>query len=196
MSSALPDPLVVMALEQEAGDLFERAGVPVLYTGVGKINATYHLALKLAEYRAEGRPLPLIVNFGTAGSREFETGSLVACNSFVQRDMDASALGFEVCATPFDPSPTVLTFPTIAPALPPGICGSGDSFVTACPATHFNVMDMEAYAYAKVCWLQGARFGAIKYITDGADANAADSWKANLSLAAERFFEIYRRLTK
>ena len=57
-----------------------------------------------------------------------------------------------------------------------------------------DVMDMEAYALAKVCWLQGAGFTSVKYITDGADHEAAESWKANLKSAPEQFLEVYGRL--
>jgi adenosylhomocysteine nucleosidase len=194
-SGDLPDPLVVMALELEAGDVFERAGVSVLYTGVGKINAAYHLAIQLGAYGRAGAPLPLVVNFGTAGSPQFPTGSVVACRSFVQRDMDASALGFEVGQTPFDHVPLVLSFPALDDlGLSEGVCGSGDSFATTCIGASCSVFDMEAYALAKVCWLQGTRFASIKYITDGADHAAPDSWKANLKSAPEQFLEVYRRL--
>jgi adenosylhomocysteine nucleosidase len=191
---ALPDPLVVMALEQEAGDVFERAGVPVLYTGVGKVNAAYHLAIRLAGYGRAGAPLPFVVNFGTAGSPQFPTHSVVACRSFVQRDMDASPLGFEVGQTPYDPAPLVLSFPALDLGLPEGVCGSGDSFATTCTTTSCSVFDMEAYALAKVCWLQGARVTSVKFITDGADHSAAESWTENLKSAPERFLEVYRRL--
>lgn len=191
---SLPDPLVVMALEQEAGDVFERAGIAVLYTGVGKVNAAYHLAIQLAAYARAGSPLPFVVNFGTAGSPKFPTHSMVACRSFVQRDMDASPLGFEVGQTPFDPVPLVLAFPALELALPEGVCGSGDSFATTCVTTSCSVFDMEAYALAKVCWFQGAQFAAIKYITDGADPAAAESWQANLKSAPDRFLDIYYRL--
>jgi adenosylhomocysteine nucleosidase len=188
------DPLVVMALPLEGGDLFVRAQIPVLYTGIGKINAAHHLAVKLTEYRLAGVPLPLVVNFGSAGSPTFATGLTVACTSFCQRDMDASALGFEPGETPFDESPTMLTFPPLNIDLPHAICGTGDSFATCPPGVRCDVVDMEAYALAKVCWLQGARFASFKYITDGADGAAADAWKRNVVLAAERFLEIYRRL--
>jgi adenosylhomocysteine nucleosidase len=187
-------PLVVMALPQEGGALFESAQVPVVYTGVGKINAAYHLTLKLAEYRARNVPLPLVVNFGTAGSAQFERGQLVSCSTFVQRDMDASPLGFEPGTTPFDPSPRVLTFPPLATQLPQAVCGTGDSFATSHVETHFSVVDMEAYALAKVCWLQGTPFGAIKFITDGADDGAAAAWETAVGHAAERFLELYRQL--
>ena len=187
-------PLVVMALPQEGGPLFESAEVPVLYTGVGKINAAYHLTLRLAEYRARGQPLPLVVNFGTAGSSQFERGQLVSCPTFVQRDMDASPLGFEPGATPFDPTPKVLTFPSLTTHLPEAVCGTGDSFATSHLETHFSVVDMEAYALAKVCWLQGARFGCIKFVTDGADDGAANAWQETVGHAAERFLELYQQL--
>src|SRR5690349_13254355 len=131
-------PLVVMALPQEGGALFESAQVPVLYTGVGKINAAYHLTLKLAEYRARNLPLPLVVNFGTAGSAQFPRGQLVSCRTFVQRDMDASPLGFAPGATPFDDTPNVLTFPSLVTHLPEAICGTGDSFATTHVETHFT----------------------------------------------------------
>ena len=52
MPEALPPRLVVMALELEAQGVFERAGVPVLYTGLGKVNAALALARRLADYRA------------------------------------------------------------------------------------------------------------------------------------------------
>jgi adenosylhomocysteine nucleosidase len=187
-------PLVVMALPQEGGALFESAGIPVLYTGVGKINAAYHLTLRLADCKARGLPLPLVVNFGTAGSAQFGRGQLVSCSTFVQRDMDASPLGFEPGTTPFDLLPTVLTFPSLATHLPEAICGTGDSFATSHLETHFSVVDMEAYALAKVCLLQGARFGCIKFVTDGADGGAADAWQEKVGHAAEHFLELYRGL--
>lgn len=179
MSPDSVSPLVVMALRQEGGALFEGAQVPVLYTGVGKINAAYHLTLKLAEYRARSLPLPLIVNFGTAGSAQFPRGQLVSCSTFVQRDMDASPLGFEPGATPFDTTPKVLTFPSLVTHLP-----------------HFTVVDMEAYALAKVCWLEGARFACIKFVTDGADNGAAEAWQETVGHAAEQFLELYRKLSE
>ena len=50
--------LVTIALEIEAQGLFEAAGVPVLYTGLGKVNAAITLAARLAEIHARGSALP------------------------------------------------------------------------------------------------------------------------------------------
>src|SRR4030095_9178585 len=75
MSDALPRRLIVMALELEAQGVFEQRGIPVLYCGGGKVNATYALTRRLADYRHAGRALPHVVNFGTAGSRRHPTGT-------------------------------------------------------------------------------------------------------------------------
>jgi adenosylhomocysteine nucleosidase len=192
--STTPPILVVMALPIEAQGVFERAGVAVLYTGLGKVNAAMVLMRRLSGYRAAGAPTPLVVNFGTAGSRHFKTGTLVGCHRFVQRDMDVSALGFALGHTPFEELPALLQFPPLFRELPDGLCGSGDSFQTGAAKLHCEVIDMEAYALAKVCHVEQAHFGCAKFITDGADHAAADDWQQNLPSAAAGFWELYRQL--
>jgi adenosylhomocysteine nucleosidase len=183
-----------MALPMEAQGRFEAHGVPVLFTGVGKVNAAHRLTRTLAAARSNG-DTPLVVNFGTAGSRRFATGAVVACRQFVQRDMDVTGLGFPLHATPFEEVPRVLEFPEVFPELPHGVCGSGDRFESAHQEPDFDVVDMEAYALAKVCHLEAAPFACAKYVTDGADASAANDWQANLPRAADAFLALYGRLT-
>jgi adenosylhomocysteine nucleosidase len=189
-----PALLVVMALPIEAQGRFEAEGVPVLFTGIGKVNAAYRLARSLAEAR-EGGVRPLVVNFGTVGSRRFPTGSVVACCRFAQRDMDVTGLGFAPRETPFEDVPRELEFPRVFDDLPHGVCGSGDRFESAGAAPEFDVVDMEAYALAKVCHFEGVPFACAKYVTDGADAAAANDWAANLPHAADAFVALHRRLT-
>jgi adenosylhomocysteine nucleosidase len=185
--------LVVMALPMEAQGRFEAEGVPVLFTGIGKVNAAHRLTRALADARAAGRS-PLVVNFGTVGSRRFPTGAVVACRRFAQRDMDVTGLGFAPRETPFEDVPSELEFPEVFGELPHGVCGSGDRFESAAAAPDFDVVDMEAYALAKVCHFEGARFACAKYVTDGADATAANDWAANLPRAADAFVSLYRKL--
>ena len=192
MAEAWPDPLVVMALEVESQGEFERAGVPVLYTGVGKINATFALTRRLVEYRCAGRPLPRVINFGTAGSRRFETGTLVGCHAFVQRDMDVSAMGFAPGNAPVEERPARLEFPVAFSRLPAAVCSSGDSFETGESAARCDVIDMEGYALAQVCWREQVVFACAKFITDGADHAAPSTWQRNLPWAAASFLELYR----
>ena len=108
--------------------------------------------------------------------------------------MDVSGLGFAVGETPFEDVPARLCFAPAFPQLPAGICGSGDSFETGTGRVECDVVDMEAYAFAKVCWLEKATFACAKYITDGADHAAADDWQSNLPRAAAEFLELYRTL--
>lgn len=194
MNRLLPDPLVVMALKLESQDVFERAGVPVLYTGVGKINVAWALTRKLSEYRQADEALPLVVNFGTTGSRCLPTHTVVTCSTFVQHDMDVTGLGFARGATPYDQTPATLEFPNLFPELTAAVCGSGDCFQTDETSIACEVVDMEAYALAKVCYLEGARFASVKYVTDGADHSAASDWQANLHRAAEQFLGCYKQL--
>ncbi len=186
--------LVVMALPLEAQDVFEQARIPVLYTGVGKVNAAMVLTRALAQYRHAGRTLPRVVNFGSAGSRRFATGAVVACTTFQQRDMDVSGLGFARGITPYEETPAVIGFPSPFGALPHASCGTGDSFDTSGQTLHCDVVDMEAYALAKVCHVEGTAFACAKYVSDGADHAAAADWQANLHRAAEQFLALYRQL--
>ena len=193
MSIDFPDPLLVMALPLESQQVFERAGVVVLYTGVGKVNAAHVLTRRLAEYRHAGRPLPRVINFGTAGSRRHGTGSVLECHEFVQRDMDVTGLGVPLGVTPFEEIPARLQFPAMFSGLPRGVCGSGDSFLMSEVAMECDVVDMEGYALAKVCWLERAAFTSIKFVTDGADHAAAGDWHDNLRFASEQFLALYQQ---
>jgi adenosylhomocysteine nucleosidase len=183
-----------MALDVEGQGLFESHGVQVFYTGIGKVNASMGLTRRLAQYRQAGQTPPLVINFGTAGSRKFLTGSLVGCHRFVQRDKDVRALGFDYGVTPYEDLPAELEFKPAFVDLPQGLCGSGDSFATGEHVLHCDVVDMEAYAYAKVCRVEGVEFACAKYITDGADHAAPEEWRANLSRAAEAFWKLYALL--
>lgn len=183
--------LVVVALRAEVAGVFEAAGIEVVYCGVGKINAAIALTEELTQYQVHRQPMPLVLNFGSAGSRRFPAGAMVACHEFVQRDMDVSGLGFELGVTPYDEVPARLSFAPLFPHLPAGVCGSGDSFATREVAMECAVVDMEAYALAKVCWRHQAPFACVKYVTDGADHGAADDWQENVHKAADEFLRLF-----
>lgn len=183
-----------MALPLESQGLFEARGLPVLYTGIGKVNAAHRLTRALAEHRAAHGTLPRVVNFGTVGSPKLMAGSVVACRRFVQRDMDVSGLGFPLGTTPFEDVPAELEFAAMFPDLPEAVCGTGDRFETGKPLVDCDVIDMEAYALAKVCHFEGAELGAVKFVTDGADGTAGVDWHENLPRAARAFVEHYDQL--
>jgi adenosylhomocysteine nucleosidase len=186
--------LIVMALPQESRGLLERAGAQVLYTGVGKVNAAAALARRLAEIRCRAEALSLVVNMGTAGSRSIPAHNLVAATRFAQRDMDVSGMGFAPGVTPFDATPAVIEFPGVFVHLPSVLCSTADSFATHLHEVTGDVVDMEAFALARVCVAENARFGCVKYVTDGADADSATHWEAALDNAARAFVTAYEFL--
>ena len=53
-----------------------------------------------------------------------------------------------------------------------------------------DAVDMEAYAIAKVCKLENIEFKCFKFISDNADENANNDWKANLKLGASAFAKL------
>lgn len=176
-------PLLVFALEQESQDAFGE--FDVLYTGVGKVNATH----AMMKYLQTGRP-EMVINIGTAGSRKFPGGSIISCTSFVQRDMDVTPLGFERFQTPFSHDPVKLVYGSHVGFLPEGVCGTGDNFDVSDVALEFDVVDMEGYALALICQREKIPFMCVKYVSDGADEGAHKDWNAALHHAAQRLREV------
>ena len=147
------------------------------YIGAGKINATYNLVKLIQKYKPSE-----IVNYGTAGAIKKDLIGLVECTKFYQRDMDArGVLDLDLGETPFD------TIHEIINSNNGYSCGSGDSFVTKKIEMHVDLVDMEAYALAKVCKLEGIKFRCFKFISDNADNNASVDWIENCKKGAKLF---------
>jgi len=181
--------LIVSALEVETQGKLKDYNV--LYTGVGKVNATYELTKHFGKHGSH-IPYSLIINYGTAGSRKIKRKTLVDCTKFVQRDMDVTGLGFMRGETPFEQDPPVIIQQQNIEFNPIGrnaTCGTGDNFVEDKTNYYGEVVDMEAYALAKVCYLYDVPFISFKYITDGADEQAHEDWEANLADGIVEFKE-------
>ena len=184
------DILIVSALEVETQGQLE--DYRVLYTGVGKVNATLKLTQKLQIDRSLPPSPKLVINYGTAGSRELPIGELVDCTKFTQRDMNVTSLGFMQGQTPFENNvPIVLDYDHVEfnPIGKKMRCGSGDNFVQDNKEIYSDVFDMEAYALAKVCYHYDVPFISFKYITDGADEQAHEDWEKNLADGIVEFKE-------
>ena len=169
--------LILVALKKELSvkDLPDRH---IHYTGVGKINASVKTLEVIKDYSPT-----LIINYGTAGTLNEKLKGLVEVNRFFQRDMDATSLGFNIGQTPFDDIEEI-NFGNDGFS-----CGSGDSFVTQTPKLKTDLVDMEAYAIAKVCYMKNVKFRCFKYISDNANAEANDDWNENVSEGKKLFME-------
>ena len=174
--------LILVAVEEELGvkDLPE---FQIYYTGVGKINAS----IKTLEIIRDYSPTQ-VINYGTAGSLNKKLKGLVEVDQFFQRDMDATPLGLKIGQTPFDEIEEI-NFGSAGYS-----CGTGDSFVTQTPKLKTDLVDMEAYAIAKICYLKDIKFRCFKYISDNADEGANNDWIKNVSIGKKLFIERIRNL--
>jgi adenosylhomocysteine nucleosidase len=147
------------------------------YTGVGKINATYNLKKIIDKFKPNE-----IINFGTAGSTSKNLKGIVECTKFYQRDMDVTALmNLKIGQTPFDDINEIIN------SNDGFSCGSGDNFVIQQIKIEVDVVDMEAYALAKICKLENINFRCFKFISDNADETASSDWVKNCKKGAKLF---------
>ena len=155
------------------------------YTGVGKINATYNLTKIINKYKPKE-----VINYGTAGALNKELDGIIECTKFYQRDMDATGLmNLKIGQTPFDDINEVINS-KIGYS-----CGSGDSFVTDKIPIKVDVVDMEAYALAKVCKLENINFRCFKFISDKANESASSDWIKNCEKGAKLFKQKLKEIT-
>lgn len=162
--------LAVFALADEVVPV---EGFTPLVTGVGKVAATLALTEAIAKERPE-----CVLNVGTAGTFRRKVGDIVACRRFVDRDfarLPLPGIGWELGQD----GPSVST---------------GDNFVTGGEDDGCDVVDMEAFALARVCAHFGVPFACVKYVTDIIGQNSVALWEAKLAEARERltlYFERY-----
>ena len=150
-----------------------------ILTGVGKINASYVATDMINKYNPKK-----IINFGTAGSTKHNISGLVKCSHFIQRDMDVRGLlDFKLGQTPYD-NINEITFGEDGLT-----CATGDNFVNSKINFDCDIVDMEAYAIAKVCKLKNVQFECYKYISDYADENSTDDWNRNINKGVKLFLE-------
>lgn len=179
--------LVLAALKDELSIARAPAGVQVIYTGIGKVNA----ASVTTGAILASRPA-LIVNYGTAGSVAGGLHGLHEVARVIQRDMIAEPLAPRG-VTPFSDEPLALQsgYGDIT-------CGTGDSFVTSVDpwlaANGVHVVDMELFAIAHVCQRHAVPWRAFKYVSDFADADAAAHWNENVAKGEALFWQALARL--
>ena len=155
------------------------------HIGVGKINATYNLTKLIKKHKPQE-----IINFGTAGAISKNLEGIIECTQFYQRDMDVSGLmNLKIGETPFDDINEIIHSSNGYS------CGTGDSFVTGSIPIRVDVVDMEAYALAKVCKLENINFRCFKFISDNADDSASSDWIKNCEKGAELFKHKLKEIT-
>jgi adenosylhomocysteine nucleosidase len=179
--------VVIVALEDELSRQPMPAGVVLVHSGLGKINA----ALAAQEAISRHRP-QLVVNYGTAGAMQPRAAGLLEVNRVIQRDMDAEPLAPRG-TTPF------AVLPAEIHSGGQGVCcATGDSFVRSADAwllaQHVDIVDMELYAIAAACRRAAVPWQAWKFVTDHADETAAEHWSARVSQGEPLFLQALTRV--
>ncbi len=182
-------PLLVLAVAEEAAHLGRE--LPVLLTGMGKVNATAALATVLAR-----GPLPTgVVNLGTAGAlRPGLAGTIHRIGRVLQHDLDTEVLrGLtgETVGAPLD----LDLDRGLGPGLPGDageglVLATGDLFVAeevarARLAERAHLVDMEGYAVAAVARAAGVPVRLVKYVSDEATEGAAATWRDSVDACAK-----------
>lgn len=182
--------LIVCALASELPEVLPEQ---VLFTGVGKVNATY----VLTRYLCNHPEVKTVINYGTAGkAHQVNKGELVKCTTFLQGDMECGDL-VDCPGITFGDDKAVegiIQFGTQGK-----ICRTQDQFVTDVDSldmfqhlvmnNKFNCVDMEAYALAKVCTMLHKDFHCYKYISDDAEDDAGTEWFDNVAKGEPMFYE-------
>ncbi|SFW26987.1 5'-methylthioadenosine/S-adenosylhomocysteine nucleosidase family protein [Chitinophaga sancti] len=182
-SFPLENVLFSFALAAEAAEVFESHHT--LITGIGKVNAAYELTKAIQVKRPA-----VIVNLGSAGSNFFKKGEVVCCTKFIQRDMDVRGLGYAQYETPLSGVPPLLEYGLTMDGVNVATCGTGDNFEMGHSSSAYKVVDMEAYAIALIAMKEKIPFLCLKYISDGADDNAAEDWLVQVHKAAVAYGEL------
>jgi adenosylhomocysteine nucleosidase len=162
------DTLILIALKQEAPALSEQFNCYV--TGMGKINAAATAAMLIERYTPKR-----VINFGTAGGITVDSG-IHRCTTFTQRDY----------RNPFD-TPPAITHGSRRDGL---VLSTGDDFVEDTTNIDADLVDMEAYAIAKVCEDTNTPFFCWKYITDEANTSSEEAFSAHVADGEPHYVKI------
>ena len=169
--------IILVALEIETPKMSQWANV--FFTGVGKVNAAMTAAQLIERHKPN-----VVWNFGTAGGITVDSG-IHEVTQFVQRDMVCGGIGCEPGQTPFESGIVLGNGDGLT-------CSTGDNFVSdpnlEIPA---DLVDMEAYAIAKVCERAGVEFRCYKYVSDQADGDASSEWSKTVANGEPHFIEVY-----
>ena len=174
--------IIIAALESEIKARSLPDHIPIVYSGIGKINAA------IATFQAIQRYQPqLIINFGTVGKINPTLSGLVTINKVIQRDISAEPLAPRGIV-PLSSKPNEFIVNTAG-----YVCGTGDSFVTQhdpwLTEQGVDVVDMELFAIAAISFEHNVNWISYKYISDAANEDSAHEWSSKVHHGEDLFLE-------
>lgn len=180
--------IYIVAVPDEVEQAQEINGHPVLYCGVGKINAA------AGAMEAIRRGATELVNIGSCGSRRHTLGEIIKIGR-VHQDIDCSP----ICAyghTAFEDNSDSIE---LDPASPYS-CFTTDYFYDHLQLPKYSphyleqiercsVFDMELYAMAKICRRYQIPLTSYKWVSDDGDFS---KWQENCRLSFHHVLELLK----
>jgi adenosylhomocysteine nucleosidase len=175
--------IVVVALESELSSKAISSHIPLVYSGIGKVNAAIATFKAIKEYQPD-----FIINFGTVGKINSSLSGLIKIGSVIQRDMMAEPLAPRG-VVPFSSQPN-----KYISSVQGYVCGTGDSFVTKQDdwliENGVDVVDMELFSIAAVARAHNLNWVSYKFISDEANENSGQKWSSLVNHGQELFIKI------
>ncbi len=168
--------LIVYAVEEERVEVnMPNCKFHYCKTGVGKVSASVAVSRAIEINHPD-----LVLNIGTAGSVNYEIGSIHLCCKFIDRDMEK----LQSFGVPFyvDFTDEVNKLDFFQDWTFDSVCNSGDTFLTSADGTG-DVFEMESFAVARICEAHQIPFVAIKCVTDIIGQNSIQHWEEKLAEA-------------
>jgi adenosylhomocysteine nucleosidase len=194
--AGVADILYVMATELEFGAELRNRITPLI-TGVGPVEAAIALTEQLTKLSLEDRLPLLVVSLGSAGSAQLDQCGLYQASEVNWRDMDASAIGFEVGVVPFLDLPATQTLGPFVPGIPMASLSSGANVVSGRGYDGIveHMVDMETYAVLRACQRFGLPLIALRGISDGdRELGKLTDWTQYLGIIDVKLAEAVDRL--
>jgi adenosylhomocysteine nucleosidase len=180
----------IVAVPDEVEMQGEILGSPVIFSGVGKVNAT------IAACKAFNQGYNEIINVGSCGSLLLPVGEIVKVGKVFQ-DIDATPLT-DYGKTPFeDDASKIILNPLYFTS-----CFTTDYFYDHNQINKYSenyleminkcsIFDMECFAIAKVCKRFNIKFTSYKWVSDSGDGG---NWKENCKIGFEKVKNILKSL--
>ena len=156
------DILILVALKKELPKNF-LSDFNVIYTGVGKVNASFAIYDSYLRFK----PL-LIINYGSAGAFNKKLSGLIKVTTFFDRDIYSTS------------KKIIINNDGLS-------CATGETVLKEDIKIQSDLVDMEAYVYAKFSQKFNIDFACYKFISDYADENSLRFWSKELLVGAELF---------
>lgn len=180
----------------------------IVGTGIGKVNAGVGAQITIDRFKPD-----IMINVGVAGSvSEFaEVLDLVIGTSYVYHDVYATQFGYDKGQVPRMPNKyssdsdlfkiiTELLVRDMCSIVCTGTVATGDQFVDTLDDKiriredfHAIVVDMEAAAYAQVCYINDTPFISVKVVSDSCD-NESVNYSKVLEDASEKYSDLIIKL--